>query len=156
MTTPDIIQATLTVTRDYDFSPEQVFAAWSSTEAKSQWFACAIDHFTIDAYSLDFRSGGAEHCRGAHPGGVFTNDGIYHYIVENEKIVLSYYMTLDGVPYSVSLTTIEIEARGSGSRLTLTEHNAFLTGNDENKSRTVGWGWGLDRLNNALKEGRLS
>ncbi|WP_428407841.1 SRPBCC family protein [Hyphococcus sp.] len=156
MSAPDIVHARLTVTRDYDQPPELVFAAWSSAEAKRQWFGAESDGFEIENYKLDFRPGGAERCHGRKPGGgVFTNDGVYHYIVEDEKIVLTYYMTIDGAPYSASLTSIELKPQGRGTRLTLTEHNAFLMGRDENASRTEGWTWGLGRLDDALKHERL-
>ncbi|MEZ5893055.1 MAG: SRPBCC family protein [Parvularculaceae bacterium] len=157
MTAPAIVHATLTITRDYAYPPARVFAAWSSAEAKRQWFGAERDGFQIEDYKLDFRPGGEERCHGRKPGGgTFSNDGVYHYIVENEKIVLTYYMTIDGAPYSVSLTILEFAPHGKGTRLTLTEDNAFLTGEDHNVGRTEGWGWGLGRLEDALKEQRLS
>lgn len=157
MSAPDIAHASLTVTRDYDFPPARVFAAWSSAEAKRQWFGAESDGFEIEEYVLDFRPGGAERCFGRKPGGgAFSNEGVYHYIVENEKIVLSYYMTIDGAPYSASLTIIEFTPHGKGTRLKLIEDNAFLTGIDENKGRTEGWGWGLGRLDEELNRQRLS
>jgi len=156
MASPDIIHATLTVTRDYPYPLERVFAAWSSAKAKRQWFGAETDGFEIDDYRLEFRSGGVERCHGSKPGGgTFTNDGVYHYIVENEKIVLTYYMTIDGAPYSVSMTIVEFEARGPGTRIKLTEDNAFLMGRDENASRSEGWLWGLGRLEEAFKAERL-
>jgi len=157
MTAPDIVQASLTVTRDYDFPPERVFAAWSSATAKRQWFGAESDGFEIEEYVLAFRPGEIERCHGRKPGGgTFTNDGVYHYIVDNEKFVFSYFMNIDGAPYSASLTSVEIKPHGRGARLTLTEHNAFLTGEDQNPSRIEGWGWGLGRLEEALKQERLS
>ncbi|MFC2951873.1 SRPBCC family protein [Marinicaulis aureus] len=157
MNSPEIAHASLTVTRDYDFPPERVFAAWSSAEAKRQWFGAESDGFEIEEYRLDFRPGGAERYYGRKPGGgTFSNDGVYHYIVENEKIVLTYYMTIDDAPYSVSMTIIEMKPHGNGTRLTLTEGNAFLTGVDENAGRTEGWNWGLGRLEEALNNQRLS
>ena len=157
MSAPDIVHASLTVSRDYDFPPERVFAAWSTAEAKRQWFGAERDGFEIEEYRLDFRPGGAERCYGRKPGGGgFSNDGVYHYIVENEKIVLTYYMTIDDAPYSVSMTIIEMEPHGNGTRLTLIEDNAFLTCVDENAGRTEGWTWVLGRIDEALKNQRLS
>ena len=154
MTAPDIVHASLTLTRDYHLPPARVFAAWSSAEAKRQWFGAESDGFQIEEYKLDFRPGGVERCHGRKPGGgTFTNDGVYHYIIENEKFVFSYFMNIDAAPYSASLTSVELKPQGHGTRLTLTEHNAFLMGRDENVSRTEGWSWGLGRLEGAMKKG---
>ncbi|WDI32286.1 SRPBCC domain-containing protein [Hyphococcus flavus] len=155
MSAPAIIQASLTIEREFDFPVAKVFSAWTSAEAKRQWFARDTDTLKVEEYALDFRPGGVERCNGRHARGTFTNDGVYHYIVENEKIVFTYYMTVGGEPYSVSLETLEFEARGNGTLLKLTEHNAFLAGKDENLSRTEGLKWGLGRLNDAFIEGRL-
>ena len=51
---------------------------------------------------------------------------------------------------------IELAPHGKGTRLTLTEDNAFLTGKDENAGRTEGWAWGLGRLDEELNRQRLS
>ncbi len=154
MTAPNIIHASLTLTRDYNFPPARVFAAWSSAEAKRQWFAADGDGFEIESYALDFRVGGSERCRGGHPGGAFTNDGLYHHIIENEQIVLTYFMNVGGEPYSVSLTIVEFKPHGTGTRLTLTEDNAFLTGKDENAGRIEGWTWLLGRIDAAISNER--
>ena len=81
-------------------------------------------------------------------------DGIYHDIVPDRRIVYSYSMRLGERRISVSLTTIDIEPAGSGTRLTFTEQSAFLDGYDDLAGREEGTGIGLDNLGAALQAER--
>jgi uncharacterized protein YndB with AHSA1/START domain len=74
----------------------------------------------------------------------------YQDIVPDERIVYAYRMSLDGVPISVSLATIEIRPEGSGARLTVTEDGVFLDGYEDNGSREAGTGWLMDQLGASL------
>ena len=47
-------------------------------------------------------------------------------------------MQLDGTRISVSLTTIELEPAGTGTRLMFTEQGAFLDGHDSPAERERG------------------
>jgi hypothetical protein len=47
-------------------------------------------------------------------------------------------MHRDEVRISVSLATVEIEAHGEGSRMTLTEHGVYLDGHDTPEQREHG------------------
>jgi hypothetical protein len=55
-------------------------------------------------------------------------------------------MLLDDVRISVSLTTVELEATGSGTRLTFTEQGVYLDGYDDAGEREHGPGELLDQL----------
>lgn len=97
--------------------------------------------------SLDFREGGTETDSGGPEGGfVSTMKAIYHDIVENQRIVYTCEMLLDGVRMSVSLATIELEPDGEGTRLTLTEQGVYLTGEDQVAGREEGTNGLLDAL----------
>ena len=104
-------------------------------------------------HAFDFRPGGVESSESRHPGGFTTTfDATHHNIVPDERIVYSYAMTLDGNPISASLATIELVPEGSGTRLTLTEHGAFLDDFDNVDQREQGTNELLDALGAALEQ----
>jgi uncharacterized protein YndB with AHSA1/START domain len=143
--------STWTVERDYPHSPEQVFAAWADTSVKVRWFDLSA---TPDPdYRNDFRVGGAETfymAPGTSPR--FTYDAQYRDIVDNERIVNTYEMAMDGRRISVSLATVELTATESGTHLVFTEQGAYLDGLDSAESRRTGTSTQLDALANVLKE----
>ena len=71
-------------------------------------------------------------------------------MVSNERLVYAYEMHLDARRISVSLTTIELQREGDGTRLLLTEQGAFLDGYDDAGARERGTGFLLDRLKATL------
>jgi uncharacterized protein YndB with AHSA1/START domain len=145
MSERSVSHASFTLERTYPASPERVFAAWATREAKSQWFGA--DEGDVKEHILDFSVGGREHVSGAILGGPsFTLDALYHDIVENERVVWSYDIHLDGRRISVSLATVEISPAPGGARLTLTEQGAFLDGLDTNAQREAGTVEMLDKL----------
>jgi uncharacterized protein YndB with AHSA1/START domain len=151
MTARSVTHATFTVERRYDASPAAVFAAWADPAAKRRWFADAED-WTTTGYELDFREGGTELFRGQPKDGPpITYDAVYQDIVEEERIVYSYAMTMDGQRISVSVATVEIDAAGDGARLRYTEQGAFLDGFDSADAREQGMGGLLDALEAELE-----
>ena len=56
----------------------------------------------------------------------------------NERIIISYDMHLDDKRISVSLATVELKPKGSGTRLVFTEQGAFLDGFDDPGQREKG------------------
>jgi uncharacterized protein YndB with AHSA1/START domain len=69
---------------------------------------------------------------------VHTFECRYHDIVPDERIVSTYEMYADDVRTSVSLAALELVPNGSGTKLTYTEHGAFLDGLDSAESREEG------------------
>jgi len=144
MTQRSVEHATFTVERTYPAPPEQVFAAWSTPEAKREWFG-ASDH------ELDFRVGGTEVNRGGPDGGpVFTYEARYHDIVENQRIVYAYDMYIGAARISVSIATVELTPDGGGTRLFYTDYGAYLGGHDTPAQREQGTGQIFDALAAAL------
>ena len=72
----------------------------------------------------------------------------------DERIVYTTQMHVDDRLMSVSVASIEFAAEGDGTRLTLTEHGAFLDGLETPAQREHGTGELLDRLGAALAPAR--
>ena len=136
--------STFVLERTYDTTPERVFAAWAQPEAKAQWFGGGD-------FALDFRVGGRETNGGGPEGGPrYSYEAIYRDIVPDERIVYTTQMHADDRLLSVSVASIEFAPDGEGTRLTLTEHAAFLDGLETPAQREHGTGELLDKLGAAL------
>lgn len=140
-----------TVEQDYPHPPARVFSAWADPAVKVRWFD--LSGAENPDYSGDFRVGGEESFRtpsGVRP--VFTYDAQYRDIVEGERIVTTYEMTMDGRRISVSVATVELTATPGGTRLAYTEHGAYLDGLDDGASRRTGTTVQLKALGAVLDE----
>jgi uncharacterized protein YndB with AHSA1/START domain len=127
--------STFVIERSYDASPQRVFDAWADPAAKAKWFGAPGK----PDYSLDFRVGGHERFGAKGPdSSLYTFDAVYQDIVPGQRIVHCYDMHRGDVRISVSLATIEFEAHGEGTRLTLTEHGVYLDGHDTPEQREHG------------------
>jgi uncharacterized protein YndB with AHSA1/START domain len=143
-----ITHATFVLERTYDASPDRVFAAFADPAAKARWFSAPDES---GAWSMDFRVGGREVNRGGPPDGpVYTYEAVYQDIVPDERIVYTYEMQANGTRISVSLATVQLAAAGTGTRLTLVEHGAFLDGHDDPAQREKGTGDLLDAMGATL------
>lgn len=144
------VHSTFVIERTYDASPERVFAAWADPAAKAQWFGPSEK--PAGSYSLEFRAGGREHLSIPLPGGgpVYSFDAVYQDIVPGRRIIYTYDMHRDEDRISVSVATVEIEALGAGTRLTLTEQGVFLDGLDTPAEREHGTNVLMDTLGTHL------
>jgi len=155
-----VTHGTFTIERTYAASARTVFDAWSSRDAKLEWFAQGIDFLrSVDEYSLDFRVGGAEHLVGvtARSRLRFEYDATHADILDEQRIVAFYDVRIDGRRISASVLTVEFEpAAGAGdlvgTRVILTEQGAFLDGLDTNEERIVGATSNLDSLERYLTQ----
>jgi len=147
-----VTHATIIVERIYDASPARVFAAWADPAVKLRWFA-GPDDWELGDYELDFRVGGRERISGRPPGGpVHIYDAIYRDIVPDQRIVLTYDMSLDETRISVSLATVELKPVAASTRLTYTEQGAYPDGHDVPDLREQGMGTLLDALGAELRD----
>ena len=150
MTDLSVTHASFTIERTYDASPARVFHTFADPAAKAQWFSGPPDWLTLE-HEMDFRVGGREVERGGPVGGpVHAFNAIYQDIVPDRRIIFSYDMHLDDQRISVSMTTIELEPAGAGTRLVFTEQGAFLDGYDNPEGREQGTRDLLDALGAAL------
>jgi uncharacterized protein YndB with AHSA1/START domain len=141
-----VVHDSFSIERSYPVSPDRVFAAWATIDAKTQWFGNEEGIEPVGEHTLDFRVGGGEHLSAKAEGMLFDFDATYYDIVENERIVWSYDMRMDGRRISVSLATVEISPAAGGAKLVVTEQGAFLDGLDTNEQREEGTRQFLDNL----------
>ena len=139
------------IKRDLRFTPAQVFAAWSTKEAKANWFV-GPPGWKAQVRELDFRVGGYEKLEGQRPdGGISKFHARYHEIVPNERIVYVYDMYTADRQTSVSLVTIEFAPRQAGTHLVITEQGVFLDGRDDPRKREHGTNVLIDQLERSLQ-----
>ncbi len=146
-----VVHDTFVVERDYAASPARVFAAFADSAAKVKWFGDPGLE-TPAPHPIDFRVGGRESMRGELPDGGtgFTYDAVYQDIVDNERIVYSYDMTMNGRRISVSIATIELFANDIGTHLILTEQGTYLDDLDTGAIRLEGTEHLMDALGRYL------
>jgi uncharacterized protein YndB with AHSA1/START domain len=142
---------TFVIDRTFAFNREFVYAAWTSAEAKSQWFV-GPSGWELQLRELEFRVGGRERLKGRRPDGTTSLfDARYYEIVPNERIVYVYEMHTNDVRASISLATIEFKERKEGTGLTITEQGVFLDGYDDAGRRERGTQVLIDQLEQALR-----
>ena len=118
--------ATFTIKRDFKAPPARVFAAHTSRDAKMRWQAGGEGWETFE-FTVDARPGGREVWRGSFRGSPeIRNNVAYFDVVENERLIFAYEMYVGEKRISVSLATIELEPRATGTRLTFTEQGTYL------------------------------
>jgi uncharacterized protein YndB with AHSA1/START domain len=145
------VHDTFVIKRQFRFTPAQVFAAWSSKEAKEKWFV-GPPGWKPDVRELDFRVGGHERLEGKRPDGTLSKfHARYHQIVPNERIVYVYDMYSGEIQTSVSLVTISLQPSKTGTDLLITEQGVFLDGHDDPRGREHGTNVLMDQLERSLQ-----
>jgi uncharacterized protein YndB with AHSA1/START domain len=136
---------TFTIERRYPVPPTQVFRAFADPARKRRWFAEG-EGFEVKSFEMDFRVGGFERARFSFKPGTpvpagtaCANDTVYLDIVDNERIVTAYTMTVGGNRMSSSQSTFELRADGAGTKLVFTEQAAFFANADGPQMREQGW-----------------
>jgi uncharacterized protein YndB with AHSA1/START domain len=135
-----VTHGTFVIERTYAAAPARVFAAWTDAAAKARWFISASAGLSVPTpMTLDFRVGGQERLLvETGEGAVYTFEGCFQDIVQDQRIVETTQMTKDGDRISVSLVSVELTPEGDGTRLVLTEHGAYLDGLDRPEWREEG------------------
>lgn len=151
MTERSISHATFVVERTYDATPQRIFAAWASPEAKARWFMNPEGNWEPIGHELDFQVGGDERLSGRYEGMEITFSARYQDIVADERIVYTYEMSIDGNRISVSLGSIVLKpVDATKTKLVYTEQGAFLDGLDSPVEREEGTQQLLDNLGREL------
>ena len=145
--------ATFVIERTYPAPVEAVWHALSDNDARDQWFG-AGQAFDVQQKSHEFRVGGHGTEEGQWHGGprsVF--ESTYTDIVDQQRIVFTYDMWVDGRHLSTSLTTITLAPDGDQTRLTYTEQAVHFDGLDSAEGREQGSQGLLDQLGSYLSAG---
>jgi|SRR6516162_7391353 len=144
--------ATFVIERGYPVPVERVWHALSDNSARDQWFGGGPD-FTVREKSHDFRVGGHGIEDGQWRDGPTSRfESTYTDIVEQQRIVFTYDMWINGRHISTSLTTIVVEPTSEGTRLTYTEQAVHLDGLDSVEGRQEGTEGLLDQLGSMFEK----
>jgi uncharacterized protein YndB with AHSA1/START domain len=145
-----------TIERKFEASSALVYSAFATEKGKQAWFSGPSDSWSLEDRGFDFRIGGSEALTGKWKSGMITRfDAHYHDIVPDERIIYSYTMHVDGKKISVSLATIEFKKGGADTLLVLNEQGVFLDGYDDSGSRERGTIGLIDKLEAAIRDGRV-
>jgi glutathione S-transferase len=129
--------------RDYSARPERVFEAWTRIELLERWLGCGPD-MLWRIHQWDVRVGGALHVSLQFEAGPFEVRG--EFLVVDPPHHLRYRWAGGGI------VDVTIEARGTGSRVTVLHSN--LATDEERTATTGGWGNSLGQLEQVLAEAR--
>jgi uncharacterized protein YndB with AHSA1/START domain len=147
------VHATFVIERTYPVPAEAVWHALSDNEAREQWFSAGAA-FDVREKSHEFRVGGQATEDGQWHGGPRSRfQSTYTDIVDQQRIVFTYDMWIDGRHLSTSLTTIALEPDRDQTRLTYTEQGVHFDGLDSVEGREEGTRGLLDQLGSCLSPG---
>jgi uncharacterized protein YndB with AHSA1/START domain len=136
-----VVHASFSIERTLPAPPARVFAAFADPDLKAVWFR-GPDGWEERTRVVDFREGGHETTAGEVPGEWSSRfEATYHVIEPDAQIVYSYVMFHNDVRLSVSVATIELEARDGGAQthVVFTEQGAYFEGGEAaNKDRETG------------------
>jgi uncharacterized protein YndB with AHSA1/START domain len=145
-----------TIERKFDAPPALVYSAFATEKGKQAWFSGPSDAWALEDRAFEFRVGGRETLTGKWKSGMVSRfDAHYHDIVPDARIIYSYTMYVNDNKISVSLATIEFRKAGAGTLLVLNEQGAFLDGYDDSGSRERGTMGLIDKLEAAIRDGKL-
>jgi uncharacterized protein YndB with AHSA1/START domain len=146
--TESVKHADFRLERTYDTPLATTFAAWSTPSAKARWFAGPDA-----AHELDFRPGGRERVANRlDDGRAVVFESTYHDILDQRRIVYSSTLSTEGRLATVSITTVEFEADGDRTHLTLTEQDTYLDEQELPDWRRTGTATWLDALGVDLED----
>ncbi|MFD4354461.1 SRPBCC domain-containing protein [Nocardia sp. NPDC058518] len=148
--TRSINHAQFTIEREVPVAPAVVFQAFADPATKAKWFG-GEEGWEQGEVSVDFEVGGREINEGTFEKKMTSRYvATYTDIVDNERLVYTYDMWLNGSHISTSLATWEFEPTTTGTKLTLVEFGAHLDGFDTGADREEGTRDLIDSLVNYL------
>ena len=135
----------LTLTRIYDASPEEVWRAWTDPEALMQWFG--PDAGKVSAAELDVRAGGRYHVAFSTLDGTQHDvSGVYREVQRGRKLVFTW--AWKSTPERESLVSLTFRPMGDGTEL-IVRHEHFFDAEARDRHEG-GWAGSLDKLERFL------
>ncbi|HVD61437.1 MAG TPA: SRPBCC domain-containing protein [Gemmatimonadaceae bacterium] len=138
--TADTTKGIINGTADINASPERIFRALTTDEQAEWW---GQGPYRTHDYKIDLRPGGRWSCKATSPKGDTSTVG-GEYITIDPPRVLEYTWEPSWDNFAVSRVRIELEPRGSGTRLTLV-HTGFEGREQMVENHKTGWtmvlGW---------------
>lgn len=138
--TDEVLDTTLTITRQLPASPEDVFDAWTTPEIVSKWL-CPFDTKVVRA-DLDVRVGGKYHLDMQGEEKLHKHEGEYVEIDRPNRLVFTWISA--GTRQETTQVTLTFEKSGDGTALTLVHDR--LPGAEAVGDHNNGWSSALDNL----------
>ncbi|MBM7066638.1 SRPBCC domain-containing protein [Actibacterium sp. 188UL27-1] len=137
---------TITLTRQLNCEPDQLFGLLSSPEARSVW-GTPSETAVFDILESDIRPGGHELARcgpSEHPEFLARTD--FHIVEAPSRMICTETVFVEEAAISVSLVTLDVIGRDTACDLTMTAQIASLRGSDMVTGYNDGWGAALNKL----------
>ncbi len=135
----------LTLTRIYDASPEEVWRAWTGPEALMQWFG--PDAGKVSAAELDVRAGGRYHVAFSTLDGTQHDvSGVYREVQRGRKLVFTW--SWKSTPERESLVSLTFRPMGDSTEF-IVRHEHFFDAEARDRHEG-GWAGSLDKLERFL------
>jgi uncharacterized protein YndB with AHSA1/START domain len=142
MATIDTAMHSLQIKRHLGAPPARVYSAWTEEEDLARWFAPSPDFDTV-VHQLDVRAGGKYRIEMKSPdGSSHIAVGEYRELAAPNRLAFTW--RWEGSPMTDTLVTVELQANGNGTDLTLT-HTLFES-EELRDQHTEGWTGCLGRL----------
>jgi uncharacterized protein YndB with AHSA1/START domain len=146
MTDRSVVHDTVVVRRHYAASVERVYRAWTDPSLLQRWYVPGDAGWSARIVAHEFRVGGAHRLTFGPPGETFVEDCVYVDIVPNRRICYAMSIARGDTRITVSMVTVELDARDRGCDVRVTDQVAILDSGDTARDRERGWGETLDKL----------
>ena len=147
-------QNEIKIERVFNTKPSVMFKMWTDPDHFSKWYG--PKGFTVPECELDVRPGGKMLVKMKSPDGkMYPSPGIYHQIVENEKLVFSLLSHYDnqGNPQVEMLNSIIFEENEGKTKMTMhIVEVKTIPGVEPLKGLDFAWNSSFDKLEIALNK----